>query len=272
MAGRDGGRDFVVETNLVGAYRCFEHAARQGAQVVFLSTSRVYPVAKQEELRWEEEETRFSLSDEQDTPGASAEGISEEFPLDGVRTLYGATKLAAEHLLLEYGDLTGIDVVINRFGVIAGPWQMGKVDQGVFTWWALAHHFGRPLSYIGFGGTGKQVRDLIHVADAAELVEEQLANSAAWNGVTVNVGGGRDGSLSLLETTALCRELTGNRVEIQPVEENRPGDVRIYLSDCSKLHSFTDWRPSRPPDEIMRDIVGWIAANESGLGRLLSRG
>ena len=63
--------------------------------------------------------------------------------------------------------------------MIAGPWQMGKVDQGVFTYWMLAHHFGRPLSYIGFGGTGKQVRDLLHVDDLVELVDEQLARPRA---------------------------------------------------------------------------------------------
>ena len=88
--------------------------------------------------------------------------------------------------------------VIDRCGVIAGPWQMGKVDQGVFTHWMLAHHFGNPLSYIGFGGEGKQVRDLLHVEDLVDLVERQLLDPAAWDGRTVNVGGGRECSLSLL--------------------------------------------------------------------------
>ena len=60
---------------------------------------------------------------------------------------------------------------MNRFGVIAGPWQMGKVDQGVLAYWMLAHHFGRPLEYIGFGGSGKQVRDVLHVADAVDLID-----------------------------------------------------------------------------------------------------
>ena len=69
--------------------------------------------------------------------------------------------------------------MIDRCGVIAGPWQMGKVDQGVFTYWMLAHHFGDPLSYIGFGGTGKQVRDLLHVEDLVDLVERQLSDPEA---------------------------------------------------------------------------------------------
>ena len=69
----------------------------------------------------------------------------------------------------------GLRAVVDRCGVIAGPWQMGKVDQGVFAHWLLSHRFGRPLSYIGYGGAGKQVRDLLHVADLAALVEAQLA-------------------------------------------------------------------------------------------------
>ena len=103
---------------------------------------------------------------------------------------------------------------MNRCGVIAGPWQMGKVDQGVFTYWLLAHHFGRPLEYFGFGGAGKQVRDLLHVADLVDLLDEQLCEPERWDGVTVNVGGGRECSLSLRETTELCRELTGREVEV----------------------------------------------------------
>ena len=99
--------------------------------------------------------------------------------MEGARTLYGATKLAAELLIEEYRAGLGVPAVIDRCGVIAGPWQMGKVDQGVFTHWMLAHHFGNPLTYIGFGGEGKQVRDLLHVEDLVDLVERQLLDPEA---------------------------------------------------------------------------------------------
>ena len=78
---------------------------------------------------------------------------------------------------------------------------MGKVDQGVFAHWLLSHRFGLPLSYIGYGGEGKQVRDLLHVEDLADLIEAQLTDPERWDGEVVNVGGGREISLSLLETT-----------------------------------------------------------------------
>jgi CDP-paratose 2-epimerase len=153
--------------------------------------------------------------------------------------------------------------------VIAGPWQMGKVDQGVFTYWLLAHQFGRPLTYIGYGGTGHQVRDLLHVDDLVELVDRQLRDPERWSGFTGNVGGGRDISLSLIETTDLCRELTGKEVAITPANEDRPGDVPLYLSDCSRLFEATDWRPARSPREVLTEILAWVRENEAAVAASL---
>ena len=265
LAGMGAGADFVVQTNLVGAHNCLELARRDGAQFVFLSTSRVYPVAPLSALRLREDETRFALEADQPTTGASEHGIAEDFPLAGARTLYGATKLAAELLVAEYADAFGVPAVIDRCGVIAGPWQMGKVDQGVFTHWLLAHRLRRPLTYIGYGGTGKQVRDLLHVDDLCELILEQLGDPGAWDGATLNVGGGIAGSLSLRETTDVCRELTGNEVPIDPVAEPRPGDVPLYASDCRALFARTAWRPARGPRTILADTQAWIEANEQAV-------
>jgi CDP-paratose 2-epimerase len=270
MSGVDGDTGYLVHTNLTGAYNCLELARRDGAFVVFLSTSRVYPVAPQVDLKLEEAQTRFELAAEQDLPGVSPAGISERFPLDGARTLYGATKLAAELLIEEYRAGFGLPAVIDRCGVIAGPWQMGKVDQGVFTHWMLAHHFCNPLSYIGFGGGGKQVRDLLHVEDLVDLVERQLLAPETWDGRTVNVGGGRECSLSLLETTEICRRLTGNEVPIEPVEQTRAGDVPIYLSDCAKIFGLDEWRPRRSAEQVLTDIHAWIASDEERIARALN--
>lgn len=269
LAGVDGNPDYVVQTNLVGAYNCLELARRTGAQFVFLSTSRVYPVAALEGLAYREGERRLELADEQALLGVSAQGIAESFPLEGARTLYGTTKLAGELLIAEYAASYGLQAVVNRCGVVAGPWQMGKVDQGVFTYWMLAHHFRRPLQYIGFGGTGKQVRDLLHVQDLLELVDLQLCDPKHWAGTTVNVGGGRACSLSLQETTEHCRQITGNTVEISASSEDRPGDIPIYISDCSKVYGMSDWRPRRGPAEILTDIHDWILAHESALTNAL---
>ena len=269
MSGVDGDTSYLLHTNLTGAYNCLELARRSGAQLVFLSTSRVYPVEPQLALALEEAPTRFELAAEQPLPGASAAGIAEDFPLGGARTLYGTTKLAAELLIEEYRAAFGVRAVVDRCGVIAGPWQMGKVDQGVFTHWMLAHHFGNPLSYIGFGGHGKQVRDLLHVEDLVDLVERQLLDPERWDGAVFNVGGGRECSLSLQETTTICRELSGREVPVEPLAETRAGDVPIYLSDCGRLFEFDEWRPRRAARQVLADIDAWIAADEERIGRAL---
>ena len=270
LAGSTGDTQYVVDSNLVGARNCLELARRDAAQVVFLSTSRVYPFGALDRAAYREGPTRFELLGEQELAGLSAEGVSERFPLEGPRTLYGATKLAAELLVTEYRSLFGIPTAIDRCGVIAGPWQMGKVDQGVFTYWALGHYFRRELRYIGYGGLGKQVRDLLHVDDLIDLIDEQLLRPEQWDGVIANAGGGPEFSLSLLETTELCRELTGNRIEVAGSDESRPGDVRIYVSDCARLHGLTDWRPQRGPRRVLEDIVSWIADNERAVGAVLA--
>ncbi len=228
MAGVDGTTSFLVRTNLLGAYHCLEEAARHRAQVLFLSTSRVYPVRALNALAYEEGEMRFELLEEQPLPGASARGVSERFPLEGARTLYGASKLAAELLITEYAESFGLPTVVDRCGVVAGPWQMGKVDQGVFTHWMLAFYYRRPLSYLGFGGQGKQVRDLLHVADLAELVDDQLQRPEHWDGAVVNVGGGAAVSLSLRETSRLCHEIVGHDLEIVH-DPNTRGGRRAHL-------------------------------------------
>jgi CDP-paratose 2-epimerase len=262
MAAVQGGADFVVNTNLIGAYHCLELAAREQAQVIFLSTSRVYPVAELERMAYVEADTRFELTEDQPMPGASAAGVAEAFPLPGARTLYGATKLAAELLIAEYAETHGLHTTINRCGVVAGPWQMGKVDQGVFTHWLLSFYLGRELTYIGYGGAGKQVRDLLHIDDLVDLIDDQLQAPEHWAGATLNVGGGRSGSLSLNETTTLCREITGRDLAVTAAGESRPGDVRIYLSDCAALYEHSSWRPRHTPRDVLADIFTWINENE----------
>jgi CDP-paratose 2-epimerase len=262
LAGTDGATDYAVSANLVGAWHCLELARRDDAQLVFLSTSRVYPVAALRALAIEEAPTRFELAERQPLPGASPAGIAEGFPLEGARTLYGTTKLSAELLIEEYRAAFGLRAVIDRCGVIAGPWQMGRIDQGVFTYWLLAHRQGRPLRYLGFDGSGRQVRDLLHVDDLIDLLDDQLARPEHWDGIVANVGGGRACSLSLREATELCRELTGAEVRVESAGEDRPGDVPVYISDCARLFAHCDWRPRRGARDTLADIAAWAAAHD----------
>lgn len=252
---------YMLNNNLVGSLHCFEFARQRKMGVLFLSTSRVYPYTLLNELHFEEGKTRFQYADNQ--PGVSAAGVALDFPLDGPRSLYGATKLASEIILQEYSRQYDLPCIINRCGVIAGPWQLGKVDQGVFTYWLAQHLFGNPLKYIGFGGRGKQVRDLLHVADLTGLVRKQIANLAQYRGQVFHAGGGAQGSLSLLETTRFCQQITGKSVSITPDAADRPADVIWFVMDNGATTAAFDWQPTRSPETILGDIYHWLDAHRA---------
>jgi CDP-paratose 2-epimerase len=272
QAGYGGSPEYLVRTNWLGCFHCLELARTVKADFLFVSTSRVYPVNTLNWLAFREDETRFTLTPQQSIRGASENGISEDFPLDGPRSLYGMTKLAAELMVEEYADAYGFRYIINRCGVIAGPWQMGKTDQGVITLWAAAHHFGRDLDYIGFGGQGKQVRDLMHVDDFCELIADQCLSFDRYAGRHLNVGGGLASSVSLCELTSICREVTGRQIQIGSVPTNRPADVRIYLTDHTRLTDLCGWRPKRGPEQIVADIAEWIRQEEPLVQHILTGG
>jgi CDP-paratose 2-epimerase len=258
QAGVNGSPRYVLNTNLTGTLHCLEAARTRHAAIVFLSTSRVYPIAALNGLPFCEETTRFRWDSSQPRPGFSAHGIGEAFPLDAARSFYGASKLASELLLQEYVFNSGLRAIINRCGILAGPWQMGKVDQGVITLWVARHYFGQPLQYVGFGGQGKQVRDLLHIDDLFDLLVRQMAAPAAWDGSVYNVGGGTTVSLSLRELTEVCENVTGHSVTIRSVPDTSPVDVRIYLSDSRKVEQAFAWHPSRDVARIVQDIHEWI--------------
>ncbi len=261
---------YVLQTNLVGTINVLELARQIDARLLFLSTSRVYPVETLKSINLVELPTRFSIAVEQTIPGVSHLGIAEEFPLQSYRSLYGATKLASEMLIEEYRQAYNIQAIVNRCGVITGPWQMGKVDQGVFVLWLAAHHFEKSLSYIGYGGTGKQVRDLLHIEDLLGLINYQLEHFFQLDGDVLNVGGGADNSLSLLETTRLCEAITGKSISIKSEETARQGDIPIYITDSSKIISQTGWKPTINPEQTLRDIYHWILEHETTLKPILS--
>jgi len=270
LAGQGDAAAYVVDTNLVGTVNTLEWARRWQCRLVFLSTSRVYPVERLRAIRLVESGDRFAATDGQSLPGVGPEGISEEFPVDGARTLYGATRYASEIMVQEYAAQLGLDAVINRCGVLAGPWQMGKEDQGVITLWVARHLYGLPLKYIGYGG--RQVRDVLHIADLEDLVVQQLRWSESLGGARVAIGGGLDVSCSLRELTALCREVTGREVPVGVEETLRPGDIPWYVTDARRGRERFPWRPRRSLRTLVQDIAAWIVENREALRPVLAPG
>lgn len=269
MAGLNSNPTYVINNNLYGSINCFNACLRYNANLIFLSTSRVYPIDIIEKAIFTEHATRFAFSDLQSFKGISSKGISELLSLHGARSFYGTTKLSSELFIQEYSEFYGLKAATVRFGVIAGPRQMGKTDQGVVTLWLAKHYWKQSLKYIGYGGSGKQVRDILHVDDLVNLVDLQIHNIDKFTGRIFNAGGGLQNSASLQEMTKICQDITGNTIPIESEEENRPADLRIFITDNSAITEATGWKPEKSVSVVFEDIYRWIKQNEKQLEDIL---
>ncbi len=269
-AGYDSSPVYLLNTNLNGTINCLEAARRHRADIIFLSTSRVYPIKPMRSLPFEKKGRRFVIPKEKSGPGWSDKGITEEFTLSGNRSIYGATKLCSELLISEYSAMYEIRAIINRCGVLTGPWQMGKVDQGFVVLWAARHLYGGQLNYIGYGGDGLQIRDILHVNDLYNLVRLQLQEFDEHNGCIYNVGGGVSLSISLKELTLKCEVLSGRSMDIGKDPATRDADIPYYITDHSLISKRTGWTATRGIDNILDEIFKWLRDYRETLFSILS--
>src|SRR5207247_9906660 len=130
---------------------------------------------------------------------------------------------------LEYGDPLGLPIVVTRCGVLAGGGQFGTAEQGIFSYWLRAWASNRPLAYLGFDGTGHQVRDALHPSDLGDLIERQLRGGSAAAGIW-NVGGGVANAMSLAQLSAWCTNRFGPRT-VQSDGTGRKWDVPWLAMD-----------------------------------------
>jgi CDP-paratose 2-epimerase len=147
---------------------------------------------------------------------------------------------------------------------------MGKVDQGFIVLWMARHLFSGSLAYMGFGGEGLQVRDVLHVDDLYDLLAKQLAELDRHSGQAFyNVGGGMENSVSLRELTQFCQELSGNRIEIGRIAETRDADIPFYVSDCTAVHKAADWKPQRKLSVVLENVWQWLVDHRDQLEPIL---
>ncbi len=271
LAGKVPGElENLIDTNLNGTINTLYFAKKHQAAIIFLSTSRVYPYDTLAQAKLITSPKRFNLSNDQLLLGLSEQGVAENYPLEGLRSLYGATKLASEYFIKEFANNFSIPAIINRCGVLSGPYQMGKIDQGVIVLWMAKHFWEGRLGYIGYGGLGQQARDVLHVRDLFRLVQWQIANLGLLQGQIYNVGGGLENTVSLAELTDLCSKITENKIEIGSSIENRPGDLPIYITDNSKIKEFSGWKPEISMEVILMEIFDWLKKDEKVLKSILS--
>jgi len=255
--------NYAIQTNLIGTINCLNFAFKHAGYFIFLSSSRVYSIDPLRNIPLKEGDTRFYIDTSKDImKGLSVKGINEDFPTNTARSLYGATKLASELLIQEYVRAYGLKAIINRCGVICGPGQFGKVEQGVFTLWMANHYFKKPLKYTGFGGKGKQVRDILHPKDLFEVLNFQIEKMDGISGEIFNIGGGTDVSVSLLELTQICKKITQNEVPIESDEISHNVDIPLFITDYTKATQAFNWKPKTSVEDIVKDIYRWIVKNE----------
>lgn len=257
LAGVDGQTSSrqLIEHNLAGTINILEYCKRCDAGFILLSTSRVYSIAPLAEIAVETAGKAFHPKAGQPlSPGLSAAGISETFSTTPPVSLYGSTKLASEILALEYGEAFGFPVWINRCGVLAGAGQFGRADQGIFAFWINAWLKRQPLTYLGFGGKGYQVRDCLHPRDLVTLLQKQTTPCAAAKTRVVNLGGGIENAMSLAELSEWCHKRFGpHTVTSNP--DNRRFDIPWVVMDPALAREVWGWQPQTSINAILEEIA-----------------
>jgi CDP-paratose 2-epimerase len=260
-----------VDQNLYGTVNLLELCKSWKAGFTLLSTSRVYSIPALAGLPMEKTSTRFQLPSGASGPGWSELGIGEEFSTAPPISLYGSTKLCSEWLALEYGDAYGFPVWINRCGVLAGAGQFGKADQGIFSYWIHSWNARRPLKYIGFGGSGLQVRDCLHPRDIAPLLLCQIDAVPEGKPKILNLAGGHENSMSLRELSQWCAEnlFPASRLNdpdhISSPQSSRPFDIPWAVLDSSLAARAWSWKPSTQLAEILQEIKNHAEKNPAWL-------
>ncbi len=238
--------DFDV--NAVGTLNLLEACRRHAPDVVFahMSTNKVYG-DRPNTIRLKELPTRWDYDDK-----AFANGISEEFQIDQSKhSLFGASKVAGDVMVQEYGRYFGMKTCCLRGGCLTGPNHSGVELHGFLSYLVKCNVQGR--LYKVFGYKGKQVRDNIHSYDVARFIHAFV--EAPRSGEVYNIGGGRDNSVSVLEAFDRAAECSGRKMVWEYVEQNRAGDHICYISDLSKMKAhYPAWGITKTIDDVFREI------------------
>lgn len=264
-AGHGTSSRLLMQHNLTGTVNLLELARSHGAGFILLSTSRVYSIPPLAGLALEVANGAFLPAAAQPWPhGLSRAGVAEGFSTAAPISLYGASKLCAETLALEYGATFQFPVWINRLGVLAGAGQFGRADQGIFSFWIHSCAAGRSLRFIGFGGQGHQVRDCLHPIDLVPVLRMQMQSAPAAGAGITNFAGGVAASLSLRQLHAWCEERFG-QISVTPSLEPRPFDVPWLVLDAACAHQRFDWTPITSLEAVLSEIADHASAHPQWL-------
>ncbi len=240
------------DTNAVGTLNLLEAARRfaSGSPFVYMSTNKVYGDAPNR-IRLKELSSRWDYDDDE-----FSNGIPESFSIDQSKhSIFGASKVAADVMVQEYGRYFSMPTCVLRGGCLTGPSHSGVELHGFLSYLVRCNVEGR--RYRIYGYKGKQVRDNIHSTDVAWFIDRFIAEPRV--AAVYNLGGGKGNSCSILEAFDRVAALTGREMEYEYVDQNREGDHICYYSDLRSMRrDYPGWDITLTLDEIFEELVkGW---------------
>ena len=245
--------DKVINTNLIGTINILKKSKNDKSKIIFISSSRIYPLEEMNKIiKNKNLKSKIKIS----------KMFSEKDKIIGPKTIYGLTKLCSEMLIEEFSYEYKLKYLINRCGVISGPLQFGKQDQGFVSLWIWRHLNKKKLSYIGYGGYGNQIRDVLHIDDLSELILLQIKNINKINNKLFTVGGSKTSYTSLSQLTKLCQKITGNKIKMGKVSKTSSYDIPYYLSDNTHVSNTYRWKPKRNINQVVMDTFLWLKKNK----------
>ena len=239
------------ECNALGTFNTLEAARASGRNPIFIysSTNKVY--GGMEHVGVVEEETRYRYAN-------LPLGVSEEELLD-FHSPYGCSKGTGDQYVRDYQRIYGLPTVVFRQSCIYGPRQFGIEDQGWVAWFVIAAITGRPITIYG---DGKQVRDVLFVADLMDAYDAAIDQIDVAAGQVFNVGGGIANTMSIWqEFRPLLENLLGKPI---PTGQGdwRPGDQPVFVADIRKAEAVLGWRPQVSVEEGVRRLYEWCKAHQ----------
>ena len=248
--------DRVFNTNLIGTFNLLKKAKKDKSKIIFISSSRVNSIIEINNIIGKKNLRKKIKINKR---------INENFDTLKPKSLYGFTKLASELLIEEFSYAFGLKYIINRCGVISGPMQFGKQDQGFVSLWVWKHILNKNLKYIGFGGHGNQVRDVLHIDDLVSLINLQIKKLNKIYNKKICVGGSKKSNTSLKNLSSICQKITGNKLKYTKIKKTSIYDIPYFVTDNSLANKIYKWQPKKNIIDIVKDNYKWLIKNKTKL-------
>ena len=252
--------DRVISTNLLGTLNILKKVKRENSKIIFCSTSRVNSISDINKVFKNFKYNKQIKVDKR---------FDENFSTKSPKSIYGLTKHASEMFIEEFSFAFDIKYIINRFGVVSGPLQFGKVDQGFVSLWIWRHIIKKKLKYIGYGGYGNQVRDILHVYDLCEIIEIQIKKINFINNRLFTIGGSKNNSLTLRKLTTLCEQVTLNKIKFDKVKQTSIYDIPYFVTNNKLVTKTYKWKPKRNLLDIIQDTYNWLSSQKKTIKRYM---